>query len=759
MRVARLFAACLAVLLVPALAPAVLAQPKGPTIDQFLGAAYPLNLVAARKAERLAWVAYDRGQRNVYTAVAPGFRPVRLTTFLEDNGVDLTSLRISDDGAVVVFVRGYTLGREERAANPTSDVGGASLTIWAARTAGGPAWRLCEGTNPVLSPDGRFVLFTQAGQIYRAPITQAPRTSAIDKGEKPFIIANGTNGAPQWSPDGRKIAFISDRVDHSFIGVYDVKTRKLTFLSPSVDRDTSPTWSPDSKQIAFIRRPGLPFGQQAQQGSGGIGNPPGPAYNPNAPQGRGGRGGGAFAPQPGQAGQRGQAPSPVFAGAANVPGLTRAAFAGGYSVSFWVADAASGDAHEFWHPAQDATAFMNINAIQWAGDRVMFTAQPDEWLRFFTVPVAGSAATPALVTPDDGFIEGAAFTSLSADGRTLYYCTNFGDIDRRDVWKVSTAGDARPVQLTRGDDIETYPVPLPSGRVAVLTAGVRRPQSVGVIGAAGGQPSIIFPTLPKDFPTNAHVVPENVLLKAPDGIEFHNQLFVPKDLKAGDKRPAIVFVHGGPVRQMLLGYHYMHVYHMFYAANQWLASQGYVVLSVNYRLGVGYGRSFQSARNAGAAGNAEYQDVVAAARYLQGRPDVDPKRVGIWGLSYGGLLTSQALARNSDIFIAGVDMAGVHLYTNVLDPENVAYKSSAISAISGWKSPVLLVHGDDDRNVAFTQTTGLVQLLRAHNVYHELIVFPDDVHEPLTHGRFLYVFHRMDAFLAKFLRDAGRTTD
>jgi dipeptidyl aminopeptidase/acylaminoacyl peptidase len=255
------------------------------------------------------------------------------------------------------------------------------------------------------------------------------------------------------------------------------------------------------------------------------------------------------------------------------------------------------------------------------------------------------------------------------------------------------------------------------------------------------------------------VVPENVVLKAPDGVEFHNQLFVPKDGKPGEKRPAIVFVHGGPVRQMLLGYHYMHVYHMFYGANQWLASQGYVVLSVNYRLGVGYGRSFQSARNGGAAGNAEYQDVLAAARYLQGRPDVDPKRVGIWGLSYGGLLTAQALARNSDVFVAGVDMAGVHLYTNVLDPENVAYKSSSISAIGTWKSPVLLVHGDDDRNVAFTQTTGLVQLLRAHDVYHEVIVFPDDVHEPLTHGRFLYVFHRMDTFLDKFLRGARSTTN
>jgi dipeptidyl aminopeptidase/acylaminoacyl peptidase len=208
---------------------------------------------------------------------------------------------------------------------------------------------------------------------------------------------------------------------------------------------------------------------------------------------------------------------------------------------------------------------------------------------------------------------------------------------------------------------------------------------------------------------------------------------------------------------MLLGYHYMHFYHIAYAVNQWLASQGYVVLSVNYRSGIGYGKSFRTAPRTAAGGNSEYQDVLAAGKYLQGRADVDSKRIGIWGLSYGGLLTAQALARNSDIFVAGVDLAGVHLYGASLDPANVTFSSSAASQVEKWKSPVLLVHGDDDRNVAFTQTTGLVQLLRANNVYHELIVFPDDVHESLLHSRWVYTFERMEKFLDRFLRNAGTT--
>ena len=206
---------------------------------------------------------------------------------------------------------------------------------------------------------------------------------------------------------------------------------------------------------------------------------------------------------------------------------------------------------------------------------------------------------------------------------------------------------------------------------------------------------------------------------------------------------------------MLLGYHYMHFYHWAYGLNQWLANKGYVVMSVNYRSGIGYGRSFRTAPNTGGRGNAEYQDVLAGGKYLQSHPNVDPNRIGIWGLSYGGVLTAQALARNSDIFKAGVDLAGVHLWGSSVDPESVSFKSSAIGAIDGWKSPVLLVHGDDDRNVAFQQTTGLVQLLRARNVEYELIVFPDDTHESMLHSRWIYTLDRMEKFLTSISAAPG----
>jgi dipeptidyl-peptidase-4 len=730
---------------------ASMAGPSSPTIEQFLMPGTPTEVVAARKAERIAWTAYEHGLRNVYTAAGPAFAPVKLTNVTKDDGIELGDISISDDGAIVAFVRGTQPNREGWVANPTADPSGATRTIWATRTSGGGAWKLGEGTTPVLSPDGHTVLFAKDGQIYSFAVGAGEAGRAGGQGgAKPLVKAWGTNGTPVWSPDGSKFAFVSNRVDHSLIGVYDVHARTVSFLASSVDHDTSPTWSPDGKRIAFIRRPGTPFGQQAHQGSGGIGNPDGPAYNPltamRGAAGRGGRGGA-------QGGRgRGQASTDQ---PSERPGLFESAFTGGYTLAMYVADVASSEGKEFWHNQKGDRDFSAISTIRWTDtDHVIFEAEPQEWTRWYSISVSHAEPAPVVLTPGEGAVEQ---TAVSPDGRFLYYATNAGDIERRHVWKVSTAGGAAE-PLTRGETIETNPAALASGRVAVLGGDAKRPFGVGLVPAAGGAPKYVYPAL-SQFPLDAEVIPQLVLTKAADGTEIHNQLFVPKDLKPGEKRPAIVFVHGGPVRQMLLGYHYMHFYHVAYAVNQWLASRGYVVMSINYRSGIGYGKSFRTAPNTGGRGNAEYQDVLAGGKYLQTRADVDANRIGIWGLSYGGVLTAQALARNSDIFKVGVDLAGVHLWGSSLDQENVSYTSSAISAIDRWKSPVLLEQGDDDRNVQFSQLTGLVQLLRAHNVYHEVIVFTDDTHEPLLHKRYLYVFNRLEEFIGRYLKGTpARTT-
>ena len=728
-----------------ALAPGLVAQTKKPTIEQFISPASPLELVSAKKADRLAWPVYERGMRNVYTAAGPSFTPVALTRFLSDDGTELSTVSISDDGSVVVFVRGVGPNSQGWVANPSHDPDGAEQSIWAARTTPIIAtWKLAEGGSPALSPDGRFVLYVRDGQIYRARVSQLPPTTDIDKGEAPFIKAWGTNSNPRWSPDGTKIAFVSNRTDHAFIGLYDMTTRTVTYVSPSVDFDGSPTWSPDSKRIAFTRRPGMTFGQQVQAATAG---------------GRGGRGGGGGRAG-GAPGGRGGFGTDTARQAGQSPGLYRATFQGGYTLAIMVAEIggcsraiAGCVARELWHNQPDERTFTNIATIQWAGSNIIFplNAATDEYERYYSIGASSPTTTPVMLTATNGLIENATSAALSSDGKTLFYTTNANDIERRHIWAVPTSGGT-PKQLTSGEGIETYPAPLASGkRVGVLYFDARQPASVGIIPVEGGKAKLIYPTLPRGFPIAEHVVPEIVHVKAPDGLDISNQLFRPRDLQPGERRPALVFVHGGPRRQMLPGYHYMQFYHWSYAFNQWLANQGYVVMSVNFRSGIGYGRSFREAPNTGQAGNSEYQDVLAAGKYLQTRPDVDATRVGIWGLSYGGILTAQALARNSDIFIAGVDLAGVHLRGTSLDSADVSYRSSAIAAIDNWKSPVLLVHGDDDRNVEFSQTVGLVQLLRARGIYHELIVIPDDTHESMLHSRWIYTWNRMGDFLRRFV--------
>jgi dipeptidyl aminopeptidase/acylaminoacyl peptidase len=736
------------------------------TIDQFMSPASPLEVSAAKRADKIAWVSYEKGLRNVYVASAPDFKPVRITKFMDDDGVDVSSVRLSDDGTMAVFIRGSGQNRQGWVANPTHDPSGGERAVWAAHTDGSGAWRLAvltgnelpggggRGGGPELSPDGKYVIFAKDGQIYRARTARGP-AAAIDTGGVAFIKEWGRQSNAQWSPDGSKIAFVSTRDNHSFIGVYDMKTRKVDFMSPSVDFDASPTWSPDGKRLAFIRRPGNPFGLQAQQGNGGIGNPGGPAAaQQGAARGGRGNGGGGGGGRGGRGAANDTTPQPI-------DGLHRGAFPGGSTLAFMIADVATGKAQEFWHNQPNDRTFNNIQSIAWAGQHVVFGAQVpnDEWDRFYSLAVDGSQSAPTLLTTTDGLINDSVAdrtfvtTALSRDGKTFYYCTNAKDIEKRHIWAVPTSGGT-PTQISTDDGVEVSPTPLASGKsLAVLYFNASQPASIGIVPTAGGQTKVVFPALGKEFPQAAHVTPEIVVTHAADGLEVHNQLFLPKDLKAGEKRPAIVFVHGGPSRQMLPAYHYMQFYHWAYAYNQWLQSQGYIVLSVNYRSGIGYGRSFQRAPNTEGRGNSEYQDVVAGAKYLQSRADVDPARVGIWGLSYGGLLTAQSLARNSDIFVAGVDLAGVHLYGNSLDSTNLAYQSSAAAHIDTWKSPVFLVHGDDDRNVDFGQTIGLVNLLRAHNIYYELTVVPDDVHESLLHSRWMDIFSRSSDFLHRFVWD------
>src|SRR6185312_15736406 len=385
-----------------------------------------------------------------------------------------------------------------------------------------------------------------------------------------------------------------------------------------------------------------------------------------------------------------------------------------------------------------------------ADDTLVFFSYRDGWPHLYAIHHPGKDSKPALLTPGNYMVEQIA---LSPDRRTIVYNANTGadaaDFDRRHIYKVglSEIGGQRPeagkpVALTSGLGIEWNPVVTGDGaNVAFISADVP---------LAGGTPTLIAADhIPADFPADRLIVPQPVVFNASDGAEVHGQLF-----RAANRRqrgPAIVYVHGGGPRQMLLGYHYRWEYANDYAINQYLASRGFIVLSVNYRLSVGYGREYEFPEKSGARGASEYRDVQAAGLFLQRRPDVDPRSIGIWGASYGGYLTALGLGRDAEVFAAGVDLHGVHDRLPAVNPNTLAhalvgdglteddlkaaleveYKSSPISTIETWRSPVLFIHGDDDRTVDFRQTIELRSRLVAKGVKVEDLVLPDEVHDSL----------------------------
>ncbi|MEW6323090.1 MAG: prolyl oligopeptidase family serine peptidase, partial [Acidobacteriota bacterium] len=422
---------------------------------------------------------------------------------------------------------------------------------------------------------------------------------------------------------------------------------------------------------------------------------------------------------------------------------------------------------EVWRAARGrGSVFQGVTgrSLLWTSSgHLVFPWERNGWKNLYAVAASGGDA--AALTPGEFEVEEVV---LARDGRTIIYNSNQGDIDRRHVWRV-TPGRA-PEAVTSGAGIEWSAAPLADGSaIAYFRADARMPGQP-MIQAGSSAPRAMAPSaIPSSFPAGAMVVPEAVTITAADGMQIPAQLFLPRAAGAtGERRPAVVFFHGGSRRQMLLGWHYLSYYHNTYAFNQMLASRGYVVLSVNYRSGIGYGLDFREALNYGAAGASEYQDVVGAGLYLRSRPDVDPARIGVWGGSYGGYLTAMALSRSPELFAAGVDLHGVHDWTIVIrnfqpafnpqaQPEIArrAFLSSPMASIDGWKAPVLVVHGDDDRNVPFSETVDLVEALRARGVHVEQLVFPDEVHGFLLRERWVKTFDAAADFFDRHLRAAA----
>ncbi len=646
---------------------------------------FPTELCRSPKSDKIAWAFDEQGKRNVYAAEGPDFKPRKLTQFTKDDGQELTSLTLTEDGKTVVFVRGGEHGSNwdtELPVNPSGDLKPFTVKIGVVPFAGGETKYVAEGDDFVIAPNNKTIAYIKDSQVWTASLDSLNSSKNLFK-------TRGKVSSLAWSPDGSSLLFVSDRGDHSIIGIFKNANTPIKWLEPSFTFDVSPKWSLDGKKVVFVRMPG--------------------------------------------------------AGGSPEPMLTKKH----RPWAIWVSDVAENTATQIWKSPTTLkgsipTTHGGFNLHWAAGDRIVFLSYQDGWPHLYSV--ASTGGKELLLTPGNFMCE---HISLSSDKKSLSFSANTGpeklDLERRHIAKVSVNKMDLEV-LTPGSGLEWTPFLLGDGNyLAYISATSQRPP-LPTIKSLGNDipPNIIgLELIPADFPQSKLVTPKQVIFTSPDGVNIHADLFMPEG--EASKKAAILYVHGGPPRQMLLGWHYSDYYSNAYASNQYLASLGFVVLSVNYRLGIGYGYDFHQPKAGGIAGASEYQDIKAAGEWLKKQSFVNMDKIGIYGDSYGGYLTAMALARDSKTFAAGVDIHGVHdwganasimtAFQNKTEkaPDyekaiQTAWTSSPVSSMATWKSPVLIIHADDDRNVRVNQSTDLIKRLDKYKIPYESMLIVDDTH-------------------------------
>lgn len=670
--------------------------------------AFPTELTSAASGGKIAWAIDSAGIRNVYVAEAPDFKPRKLTRFNEDDGQEITSLSISDDGNWVVFVRGGEHSGNWETSSPvnvTSSPIAKSVSVWSVAFVGGTIKIIGDGDYPVISPDSKSIAYINSSQAHISNIDGIANS-------KPLFVTKGNIGSLEWSPSGKELLFTVNRQDHSLIGIYRDNATSLQWIAPSFYKDQSPRWSPDGTQVVFVRLPGT-----------------------------------------------GGAPDSMLVKKHN-------------PWSIYIANVLTGKENLIYTAPKTLrgsypTTHGGVN-LHWAADnKIVFLSYEDGWPHLYSMAASGGKST--LLTQGNFMVE---HIQLSTDKKWLSFSANAGpdskDIERRHIARVSVSKGGMEV-LTPGIGLEWTPVITGDGKtMAFISATAQQPPVLAIIDLNAEKKEInligkvfINPLLPKE----QLVIPKQIIFKSPDGVLVHADLF---EAKGEGRKPTIVYVHGGPPRQMLLGWNYSDYYSNAYASNQYLVSKGFNVLVVNYRLGIGYGFDFHKPANAGLAGASEYLDIKAAGEWLKTQSFVDPNKIGIYGGSYGGYLTALALARDSKLFAAGVDIHGVHdwvvnasivaandRYEKAPDYEKavkIAWQSSPVSSINTWSSPVMIIHADEDRNVRFNQSVDLINRLSKTKVKVETLMIVDDTHHWMKHSNASKVYQAVTDYFIKTLK-------
>jgi dipeptidyl aminopeptidase/acylaminoacyl peptidase len=388
---------------------------------------------------------------------------------------------------------------------------------------------------------------------------------------------------------------------------------------------------------------------------------------------------------------------------------------------------------------REAGAGFGSSAVEFLPDSktIWFLSERDGWMHLYTLNAEDSSARPKQLTSGKWEITSA---DLAPDGKSFYITTTEQHPGERHLYSVAIAGGAR-TKITTLAGANQGVVSPDAASIGFVHSYSNTPPEVYVMPNKPGAQAVQVTTTPTaEWRSFNWIDPKVLTFKARDGADVYARLFTPEMIGArrDPSRAGVVFVHGAGYAQN--AHRYWSSYFREYMFHNLLASRGYVVLDVDYRASSGYGREWRTAIYRHMGGK-DLEDIVDGARYLAATEQVNPKRIGVYGGSYGGFITLMAMFTTPDVFAAGAALRPVtdwahynHGYTsnilNVPQADAEAYRrSSPIYFADGLKGALLICHGMVDTNVLFQDSVRLAErLIELRKENWQLAVFPVENH-------------------------------
>ncbi len=388
---------------------------------------------------------------------------------------------------------------------------------------------------------------------------------------------------------------------------------------------------------------------------------------------------------------------------------------------------------------REAGAGFGSSGVEFLPDnrRTWFLSERDGWMHLYTLDLGDSSAKAKQLTSGKWEI---ARAEVARDGKKFYITSTEEHPGERHLYTLPLEGGAR-TRVTSMAGSNTAEVSPDDSTLGLVYSYSTKPPEVFVMPNRPGATATQITTSPTaEWRGFNWIDPKVITFKARDGVDVYARLFTPEMIgaKRDGNHPGVVFVHGAGYLQN--AHKYWSTYYREYMFHNLLASRGYVVLDVDYRASSGYGRDWRTAIYRHMGGK-DLEDIVDGAKYIVAKEQVNPKRVGLYGGSYGGFITLMAMFTTPDVFAAGAALRPVtdwahynHGYTsailNVPQKDAAAYrKSSPIYFAEGLKGALLICHGMVDTNVLFQDSVRLAQrLIELRKENWELAPYPVENH-------------------------------